>query len=136
VKYVLATNAVSALMRADPAVLERLRAATRADVAVPQPVVAEIEYGLARLPKGRKRTALLERWQLFAAQLPRVAWSDEVSSRFGSLKATLEKSGKRIEDFDLAIAAHALAEDATLVTADAKHMTRVPGLTVEDWSRP
>jgi predicted nucleic acid-binding protein len=49
---------------------------------------------------------------------------------------TLEKSGKRIEDFDLATAAHALAEDATLVTADAKHMTRVPGSTVEDWSLP
>jgi tRNA(fMet)-specific endonuclease VapC len=135
VKYVLDTNAVSALMRADPTVLERLRAVTRADVAVPQPVVAEIEYGLARLPKGRKRTALFERWRLFATELPRVIWSDDVSSHFGSLKALLEKSGRRLEDFDLAIAAHALAEEATLVTADAKHMTRIPGLPVEDWSR-
>lgn len=101
-RYVLDTNAVSALMRADPAVLERLRAVTRADVALPQPVVAEIEYGLARLPKGRKRTALLERWQLFARELPRAVWSDEVSSHFGSLKALLEKSGKRLADFDLA----------------------------------
>jgi tRNA(fMet)-specific endonuclease VapC len=136
VRYVLDTNAVSALMRADPLVLERLRSVTRTEVAIPQPVVAEIEYGLARLPKGRKRTALLERWQLFARELPRAAWSDQVSSHFGSLKALLERGGRRLEDFDLAIAAHALAEDGTLVTADAKHMTRIPGLTVEDWSRP
>jgi tRNA(fMet)-specific endonuclease VapC len=135
VKYVLDTNAVSALMRAEPAVLDRLRAVTRADVAIPQPVVAEIEYGLSRLPKGREKTALLERWQLFAHQLPRATWSDDVSSHFGSLKALLEKRGTRLEDFDLAIAAHALADDATLVTADAKHMMRIPGLTVEDWSR-
>jgi tRNA(fMet)-specific endonuclease VapC len=134
-RYVLDTNAVSALMRADAVVLERLRSVTRAEVAIPQPVVAEIEYGLARLSKGRRRTALLERWQLFARELPRAVWSDAVSSHFGNLKALLEKSGKRLEDFDLAIAAHALAEAATLVTADAKHMTRIPGLTVEDWSR-
>ena len=36
--------------------------------------------------------------------------------------------------FDAAIAAHALALEATLVTANVDHMIRVPGLRVEDWS--
>jgi tRNA(fMet)-specific endonuclease VapC len=57
-----------------------------------------------------------------------------VSERFGSIKAVLEREGRRIEDFDAAIAAHALAEDAVLVTADLRDMTRVPGLKVEDWA--
>ena len=35
---------------------------------------------------------------------------------------------------DAAIAAHALAFDATLVTADLDRMTRVPGLRIENWS--
>lgn len=131
----LDTNAVSALMRAAPPAIARLMSVTRADIAVPQPVVAEIEYGLARLPKGRKKTALQERWRFFARELPRAVWTEDVSRRFGALKTQLEKSGKRLEDFDLAIAAHALACDATLVTADAKHMTRIPDLEVEDWSR-
>jgi tRNA(fMet)-specific endonuclease VapC len=52
----------------------------------------------------------------------------------GRIKATLERRGTRIEDFDAAIAAHALALDATLVTANVDHMIRVPGLIVEDWS--
>jgi hypothetical protein len=34
----------------------------------------------------------------------------------------------------LAIAAHALATNATLVTANLAHMTRVPGLQIEDWA--
>jgi tRNA(fMet)-specific endonuclease VapC len=54
---------------------------------------------------------------------------------FGRIKATLERRGTRIEDFDAAIAAHALALDATLVTANIGHMIRVPGLRVEDWNR-
>ena len=53
---------------------------------------------------------------------------------YGRIKATLERRGTRIEDFDAAIAAHALARGATLVTSNLSHMTRVPGLRVEDWS--
>jgi tRNA(fMet)-specific endonuclease VapC len=50
------------------------------------------------------------------------------------IKATLERRGERIDDFDAAIAAHAMAEEAVLVTANLQHMARVPGLTIEDWS--
>lgn len=123
-------------MRGDAAAIARLRAVARPDVAIPQPVVAEIQYGLSRLPKSKKRRQLETRWRLFADELPRVAWTEEVSQRFGQCKASLEARGERIEDFDVAIAAHALAHGATLVTADASHMTRVPGLAVEDWSVP
>ena len=69
------------------------------------------------------------------AELPRAEWTDAVSQAYGRIKAALEKKGARIEDFDAAIAAHALALEATLVTADLGHMQRVPGLQVEDWSR-
>ena len=70
------------------------------------------------------------------SELARASWSDEVSESFGRIKAVLEKKGQRIEDFDAAIAAHALATGAVLVTANLDHMTRIPGLTVEDWSAP
>ncbi len=52
---------------------------------------------------------------------------------YGRVKASLERPGTRIEDVDAAIAAHALAFGATLVTADLDHMTHVPGLRVENW---
>jgi tRNA(fMet)-specific endonuclease VapC len=57
-----------------------------------------------------------------------------VSAAFATIKATLERRGERIEDFDAAVAAHAIAEGAVLVTANLKHMARVPELEVEDWS--
>jgi tRNA(fMet)-specific endonuclease VapC len=55
--------------------------------------------------------------------------------QFGVIKATLEREGRRIEDFDAAIAAHALAEAAILVTANLRDMARISGLKVEDWAR-
>ena len=132
--YVLDTNAVSALMKGSAAVVERLAATEPAAVAVPQPVLAEIAFGIERLPRSKRRKALQARFDLVSAELPRAEWTDGVSRMYGRIKATLERRGTRIEDFDAAIAAHALALNATLVTANLGHMTRVPGLQVEDWS--
>ncbi len=132
--YVLDTNAVSAIMKGDPTFLERLRSKSKKSVSVPQPVLAEIAYGIARLPKSRRRDALRHRFEVVKAELARSDWSDDVSGAFGAIKSSLEKKGLRIEDFDAAIAAHALARDAVLVTANVEHMIRVTGLTVEDWS--
>jgi tRNA(fMet)-specific endonuclease VapC len=134
VKLVLDTNAVSALMKGDPGVIEKLKQRSKTEVSVPQPVLAEIAYGIERLPKSKRKDALQERFDLVRSELARSAWSDEVSESFGRIKAALEKKGQRIEDFDAAIAAHALARGAVLVTANLDHMTRIPGLEVEDWS--
>ena len=106
-KYVLDTNAVSALMKGDKHVIERLRNVPKSDVYIPQPVLAEIAYGIERLPKSKRRESLRERFDLVRSEIQRIDWLDEVSDCFGSIKAALEKKGQRIEDFDAAIAAHA-----------------------------
>ena len=134
-KYVLDTNVFSALMQGQAAAVDRLAAVSRGDVSVPQPVLAEIAYGIERLPHSRRRSALQERFDLLRSQFARCPWTDEVSEAFGRIKAQLEKRGQRIEDFDAAIAAHAAATGATLVTANVRQMTRVPGLLTEDWMR-
>jgi len=134
VKYVLDTNAVSALMKGDARVIERLEQVGKSEVAVPQPTLAEIAYGIERLPRSRRRDFLQTRFDLLRQELLRAEWTDEVSEHYGTIKATLEKKGRRIEDFDAAIAAHALARGAVLVTASLDDMARVQGLAVEDWT--
>ena len=134
-KYILDTNAVSALMKGLPAAVDRLADLDRSAVSVPQPVLAEIAYGIERLPRSKRRTELRRRLSLIRNEIGRAEWSDAVSDAFGRIKTMLERQGRRIEDFDAAIAAHAVAAGATLITADNSHMSRVPDLTVEDWLR-
>lgn len=134
VKYVLDTNAVALVMKGDASALAHLERAARTDVFLPQPVVAEVEYGIQRLPRSKRRELLAERWALIASQLQRATWSDDVSRHFGAIKAKLERTGQRVEDMDVAIAAHALSLDATLASANFKHFSRIPELRVRDWS--
>lgn len=56
-----------------------------------------------------------------------------MSRAFGQAKADLERRGVRIEDFDVAVAAHALACQGRLVTDNVEHMKRVRGLELENW---
>jgi len=135
VKYILDTNTLSDLMRGDAAVAERLMSLRRTDVLLPQPVVAEVEYGLSRMRASKRRDRLRGRFEVFLAELQRLAWTDEVSRAFGRTKADLERRGVRIEDFDVAIAAHALVAEGTLVTDNVDHMKRITGLAVESWRR-
>jgi tRNA(fMet)-specific endonuclease VapC len=122
-------------MRSEAAAAAHLLAATPTAVLVPQPVLGEIRYGLARLKGSRRRDELERRLALLLGSLARSEWSDAVSQAFGEAKASLERRGERLEDFDLAIAAHALASDAVLATANVRHFERVPRLRFEDWSR-
>jgi tRNA(fMet)-specific endonuclease VapC len=133
--YILDTSTVSALMKGDAVTIARLAATDRAEVRVPQSVVAEIAYGIQRLPASKRRQRLQHRFDLVCGELARAPWTDDVSERFGYIKATLERRGLRIEDFDVAMAAHALAYDSVLVTTNVSDLARVAGLDVEDWAR-
>jgi tRNA(fMet)-specific endonuclease VapC len=133
VKYILDTNTLSFLMKGDPDVAGELLSKPRTDVLVPQTVVAEIEYGLSRMSRSKKLDRLRQRFDSFMSELPRADWSDEVSRTFGQTKAALERKGMRLEDFDVAVAAHALALGATLVTDNTEHMKRIRGLDLENW---
>ena len=133
-KYLLDTNVISSLMKGEPNVIERLKRVARKDVCMPQPVVAEIEYGIQRLSRSRRKDALTSRFELLKAEIQRAGWSDDVSEAFGTIKAALERKGEWIEDVDVAVAAHAASLGCILVTANVKHLMRVPGLNIEDWS--
>lgn len=52
-KYVLDTNTLSFAMSGEMSVCRRMLSQARSDVLLPQPVVAEIEYGLSRMRRYR-----------------------------------------------------------------------------------
>jgi tRNA(fMet)-specific endonuclease VapC len=56
---------------------------------------------------------------------------DEICKRFARLRGYLRRQGKLIGDFDLLIAASALAHNMTLLTNNKRHVENVEGLRIE-----
>ena len=67
------------------------------------------------------------------AELEDARREDLADHRYAEIRLYLDQRGRPIGPNDLLIAAHALALDLTLVTANVEEFERVPGLRVENW---
>lgn len=133
-RYVLDTTAFSGVMRKDSALMDMLMGYQPGDIATAPPVVAEIQYGIKRLKNASKKVLLLkaERDRILSV-VTVLPWHAEASKKFGEIKANLERKGKLIDDFDIAIAAIAISHDCGVITANLKHFKRIKGLETISW---
>ena len=115
-RYMLDTNVVSHIMQGrDPALLAHLTKVPVGQAVMSSVTLAELEYGLHR--KGqpvRLRNALTQ----VLLRMDVLPWDEDVATCYGALCATLEAQGINLSDFDMMIAAHAIALDVTLVSRD------------------
>ena len=70
------------------------------------------------------------RVRLVLASLEVTHTDERFAPIYADVLAELTKKGRRIATMDLLIASAALADGAPLVTRNAKHFARVPGLTL------
>ena len=81
-------------MKGSAAVVERLAATAPAEVALPQPVLAEIAFGIVRMPRSKPRAALRARFDLISSELPRATL---VTAHLGHM---IRVPGLRVEDWN------------------------------------
>jgi tRNA(fMet)-specific endonuclease VapC len=130
--YMLDTNAVSAVMRGNPLMDERLLQLDPADWCISAVTHSEICYGLSLRPEA---TTLIRAGEAFLAVATTLAWDATAAAAHGRLRAQLRQAGTPIGDFDEMIAAHAMSVGAVLVTGNERHFRRISGLAVENWIR-
>ena len=113
-----------------PGVIERFRRYRAGEVGLSSVVASELAYGVAKSSSARNRHAL----ELFLAPLAVIAYDAHCVWAYGELRATLERLGQPIGAMDTMIAAHALALGAALVTNNVREFSKVPNLTIENWT--
>ena len=129
-RYLLDTNAASAILRQREPVSTRAASVPLASLAISSVTAGERHYGLAKRPQATTLAKLVREFLRYTDILP---WADAVAPHCGTLRAALEAKGVAIAPLDLMIAAHALALGATLVSAD-QTLLRIDILKIEDWS--
>ena len=128
--YLLDTNICVYVIRKRPeSVYRRLSNIDERGVAISVVTAFELEVGALR-SQGKHYS---EAVRLFIAELPVLPLEDSARAAYGQFRTTLERRGEIIGAYDMLIAAHALALNATLVTNNEKEFKRVKGLKVENW---
>lgn len=92
-------------------------------------VAAELRYGAIK----SNSVKLAECIDLILSALEILPLETPADRLYASLRHHLRCQGTPIGPNDLLIAAHALAKDLTVITANIGEFSRVPGLQVENW---
>ncbi len=135
-KYLLDTNACIALINDKvPSVRIRFQSALVADaeIFVSSIVAFELWYGVAKSARAEANARVVETF--FGGPLRLLAFEGEDAKVAGRVRAALESAGKSIGAYDILIAAQAVRQSLTLVTANEKEFRRVKGLEWEDWAK-
>jgi hypothetical protein len=122
---ILDTNVISELVRREPsaAVLRNLRRLPSGDFYTTAITEAEIRFGLAILPRGRKHAALCNQVDLilkqeFAGRI--LPFDSSAAEAYAGLVAGRRSTGQPISVFDAQIAAITHIHGATLATRNVR----------------
>lgn len=120
--YVLDTDVSIEYLRNNEEAVEFINQNT--DLAITSHTLAELLYGL-QITGGKKHETILRK---FLSGLTILGFGIPEANIYGAVKAQLRGKGRICGDFDIAIAATAAANQATLVTNNIKHYQNITGL--------
>ncbi len=130
--YLLDTDTFSAIaMERSPAAAQRLRDIAESDAAISVVTLAELRFGMALKPLHSRTVNRIEALLRLLRHLPLGLAS---ATHYAQIRAHLQRKGTPIGSNDVWIAAHALAEDMTLVSGNVREFRRVPTLRLENWT--
>jgi predicted nucleic acid-binding protein len=134
---ILDTNVVSELMRPDPApgVARWVRERDRVELRTTAVTVAEVRYGIARLPDGRRKQALAVAADgVFSAFADQVLPVDATAAeQYAVIAGVRERAGKPIAGFDALIAAVCRARGAALATRNVSDFEGTGIEVIDPW---
>lgn len=129
-RHLLDTNVLSELVRQPRgAVARKIAEVGEAAVCTSVIVACELRYGAAK--KGSPR--LSAQVEAILAAIEILPFDAPADAAYADLRVALEQAGSPIGPNDMLIAAHALAHDCMLVSANVREFSRVPGLSVVSW---
>ena len=136
---VLDTNVVSEMMRATPdARVEKWLNAQAGDALwLNSVVVAELLFGVARLPEGARKLQLAAAAiqetieQDFAGRI--LSFDLEAAVAYAQIVSRCEAKGRPIDAADAQIAAMCLVQDAPLATRNTKHFDGLGLQVINPW---
>ena len=137
---VLDTNILSEIMKPvpDAGVKAWLAARDPLDLATTSITIAEIQRGIVRLPRGKRRKGLEERFsafveEAFAGRL--LSFDKAAAYAFGEVSAARERQGRHADAVDMMIAAIVKTAEATLATRNTSDFEECGIALINPWGQ-
>lgn len=135
-KYLLDTNVMIHLMNNMQPLSGNVMSHNLNELTISGFTAAELAFGVENSSPEMKERNRLARAALIAP-FQQIYHDDSITQSYGKIKAYLvqNKIYSPKNEFDILIAATAIAKDLTLVTQNVRDFEKIPSLKIEDWSK-
>lgn len=131
--YLLDTDHCIYWLNGNAIVRAKVKEAGWEKIAVSAVTVGELFYGAYSSQRIEEN---IKRYKDFLSHLEILELDMASGMAFGQLKASLVQVGQTLQDADLMIAATAQQTGRVLVSNNTRHFSRIPDLTLENWTVP
>ena len=130
--YMLDTNICIFILKNRPENVKKKFKAIK-NICISSVTYGELCYGIEN-GEPHLREKRWEQLDEFTQRILIDPWDEDAAKHYGLVRALLKKEGNLIGNNDLLIAAHSRSISAVLVTNNTKEFSRIPDLTIEDWT--
>jgi len=130
-RYLLDTNICVFFLQGRYNLREKMGSVGIANLCISEITVAELLYGAYNSENFSKHIAEVNDIVSLFTVVPIYSSLEEYARQ----KAMLRKAGRIIDDFDILIGATALHNDMVLVTDNIRHLSRLEGVVMENWTQ-
>jgi tRNA(fMet)-specific endonuclease VapC len=124
-KYLVDTDWVIDALANMPTAMIPLRQLAQDSIAISMISIGELYDGAYGSQAPRAEIARIQQFLFF---YPVINLSDAIMDQFARARTLLRSQGMLIPDMDLLISAIAIVHNVTLLTRNARHFQRIPGL--------
>ena len=125
-KYLLDTDAVVNQLRGKAKIKENI---IENGAAISIITFGELLYGAEKSTNKENSLAIINGF-ISDLQIDILGLNQEIMQIYAKTKTSLEETGKRLDEFDLLIAATAVFHSLSLATLNLRHFKRIPGLRI------
>lgn len=129
--YLLDTNICISMLKNKYGVREAIFKVKAENCYVSEVVLGELYFGASFSNNKNERLKDVA----FIIEHFKVIPISETLPLFGDIKAELKRNGTLIDDFDILIGCAAIVSNLTMVTDNVKHLERLPGIVIENWTK-
>lgn len=129
--YLLDTNICISMLKNKYGVREAISKVNAKNCYVSEIVLGELYFGASFSNNKNERLKDVA----FIIEHFKVIPISETLPLFGDMKAELKRKGTLIDDFDILIGCAAIVRLLTMVTDNVKHLERLPGIVIENWTK-
>lgn len=129
-KFLLDSDISIFLLQGKYKIMEKIKEVGIQNCYISEITIAELKYGAVKSANVEKHSKEVEKLEQLFAVVPIY----ECLDLFAREKVRLKKAGSLIPDFDLLIGSSAVWHNFVMVTNNEKHLSRIEGIKIENWT--